>query len=654
MNYRKNKNRLGGSMLKRITIIKIYLLFIFLMNSFLNYSSAQVQLDWVRTYQGPITGSGIDVMTIDENDFLYVSGVSVSSAIAYDIATIKYNKYGDSLWVRRYSSNSQCQVNDIEVDNNGNVYVTGYSLVGATPKALTIKYGQNGEVLWEKLYDSSPDNRSIGVGIDQSGYVYIAGSSNKNGTDWGVEVVKYNPDNGDTIWTARYDQSENSVDIPRAMEVDLSGNVYVCGSVQSDSLYSFLVKFNSNGEKEWASLYKRPGIQGEIYGEVLKLDAAGNIYFAGHCYNGPATFVDYLIAKYNPDGNYEWITTYSNTNNGIDEAYDLAVDEAGNVFVTGKSFIGGGGSSNYDYLTVKFSPNGNQIWQARYNNDPEGPTQDEAYAIAVDPYGNSYVTGVSSKSHLYNNEGFATVKYDKDGNEVWRIRHDEWWYCFGFAIVIDSDNMPYVGGRMTSQFALLKYSQPPVPVELISFNAVINNSSVELKWSTASESNNKGFEIERSRRDGKWEMENGIWKVIGFVEGKGTTTELQIYSFIDENLPTGRYQYRLKQIDLDGTFEYSNIIEVEISLPGEFSLSQNYPNPFNPTTSIEYRVGSIKKVTLKVYDVLGNQVAALVDEEKEPGVYEVEFNPGNLSSGVYYYRFKAGDFVETKKMIFIK
>jgi hypothetical protein len=202
-----------------------------------------------------------------------------------------------------------------------------------------------------------------------------------------------------------------------------------------------------------------------------------------------------------------------------------------------------------------------------------------------------------------------------------------------------------------------------VPVELVSFTANVQNINVTLSWITASEVNNSGFEIQKGHTSTSLSMTN--WEIVDFVEGKGTTTEQQFYSFIDENLAAGKYQYRLKQIDFDGTFEYSNIIEVEVNIPNEFSLSQNYPNPFNPSTKIKYTVpqtplpfGQGQGVRLIVYDVLGNKIATLVNDERAPGVYEVEFQSaaGNrqLASGVYYYQLKAGSYVETKKMIYLK
>jgi len=192
------------------------------------------------------------------------------------------------------------------------------------------------------------------------------------------------------------------------------------------------------------------------------------------------------------------------------------------------------------------------------------------------------------------------------------------------------------------------YITDVVPVELVSFTASVAANVVTLSWSTATELNNSGFEIERS-------SDNTIWRTIGFKEGNGTTSEPQQYSYSDLLLgkaPSKLY-YRLKQLDFNGSFEYSGIVEVEIA-PTEFSLAQNYPNPFNPITAISYQLPMNSFVTLKVYDVLGNEVATLVNEEKSAGVHEVEFNATELGSGVYFYTLKADEFLSTKKMILLR
>jgi len=194
---------------------------------------------------------------------------------------------------------------------------------------------------------------------------------------------------------------------------------------------------------------------------------------------------------------------------------------------------------------------------------------------------------------------------------------------------------------------LLGSNNAPLPVELNSFTAKTDDFNVILNWETATEINNYGFDVERK-------ITNGDWSKIGYVEGAGNSSSPKSYKFTD-NKPIGgsKFIYRLKQIDNDGTYEYSDEIEVEI-IPTEFALYQNYPNPFNPNTTIRYQLPQESKVIIKIYDILGSEVITLLNEKKEPGVYEVEFNASHLSSGTYIYRIVADGFVETKKMVLLK
>ncbi len=200
-----------------------------------------------------------------------------------------------------------------------------------------------------------------------------------------------------------------------------------------------------------------------------------------------------------------------------------------------------------------------------------------------------------------------------------------------------------------SSNTILRY-QLIVPVELISFNAVTNGSSVTLSWNTATETNNQGFEVQRK-------LDNSEWTLREFKRGVGTTTEPQTYLFVDDisNLTSNSISYRLKQIDFDGTFTYSSEIEVEVDLaPSTYSLSQNYPNPFNPTTIIAFGVPIKSQVTLQVFNSIGELVALLVNEEKPAGTYELTWYAEGLPSGIYFYKLQAGSFIETKKMILLK
>jgi hypothetical protein len=194
-----------------------------------------------------------------------------------------------------------------------------------------------------------------------------------------------------------------------------------------------------------------------------------------------------------------------------------------------------------------------------------------------------------------------------------------------------------------------------VPVELTSFTADVNGAGVSLHWQTATETNNKGFEIERSQHS----LVNGQkWEKIGYAAGFGTTTEPKTYSFTDNNVTSGAYSYRLKQIDFDGSYSYSNEVEVEVDAPLQFALSQNYPNPFNPTTQIEYSIPQDDYVSLRVYNALGQQVATLVNGIVKAGSHSVSFNAssaaGGLSSGIYYYRIQSDNKVLVKKMMLMK
>jgi hypothetical protein len=195
-------------------------------------------------------------------------------------------------------------------------------------------------------------------------------------------------------------------------------------------------------------------------------------------------------------------------------------------------------------------------------------------------------------------------------------------------------------------------SPVPVPVELTSFTGAAINNTIQLNWSTAAEVNSHGFEVERKS--------NGVdFHTIGFVSGSGTTIERNNYTYIDDNVNTGNYSYRLRMVDVDGKFEYSDVIEVEFNAPSEFILAQNYPNPFNPATKIEFSLAVEAKVKLTVYNILGENVVELLNETRSSGNHFVNFDAGNLNSGVYFYKVEANgvdgnNFSSVKKMILTK
>ena len=168
-----------------------------------------------------------------------------------------------------------------------------------------------------------------------------------------------------------------------------------------------------------------------------------------------------------------------------------------------------------------------------------------------------------------------------------------------------------------------------------------------MNWRTETEVSNYGFEILRS-------TQNDEWNVLGFVEGHGNSNSPKDYSFVDENTNAGKYSYRLKQIDTDGKFEYSKIIEVDLGSQMNYELSQNYPNPFNPSTTIRFSVSESSMTNLSIFNSLGEKVEELINEVKEPGLYTVEFNAKDFRSGIYFYKLQSDNFNNTKKMILVK
>jgi len=190
-----------------------------------------------------------------------------------------------------------------------------------------------------------------------------------------------------------------------------------------------------------------------------------------------------------------------------------------------------------------------------------------------------------------------------------------------------------------------------IPVELISFQATANGSDINLSWITATETNNQGFEVQSSA--------GSEFETIAFIEGHGTTTETQVYNYSDKNVYAGSYSYRLKQVDFDGTFEYSKVVEVDVLAPAKFALDQNYPNPFNPSTKIIYSIAVDSKVKLTVYNLLGETIATLVNATVAAGNQEVTYNGSNLNSGIYFYKLEAvgvdgSNFSQVRKMMLTK
>lgn len=254
----------------------------------------------------------------------------------------------------------------------------------------------------------------------------------------------------------------------------------------------------------------------------------------------------------------------------------------------------------------------------------------------IEPY--TYFVSWTSGTALQYPESWCWINH---GENIMALTYEDMYQCTGTGKFDSTANAILRGVMDYMNIQIL-------PIELLSFSANYSNGFINLNWTTVSEINNRGFEIERSN-------DKSNWRLIGFKEGSGTTTEQQSYFFADEldNINDNTLYYRLKQMDYNGTFDYSDVIEIEVS-PSSFSLHQNYPNPFNPSTVIKYQLPVSSQVSLKVFDVLGNEVVTLVNENKSAGSYEVELNSSSLSSGIYIYQLRTAGFLQAKKMILLR
>jgi hypothetical protein len=251
---------------------------------------------------------------------------------------------------------------------------------------------------------------------------------------------------------------------------------------------------------------------------------------------------------------------------------------------------------------------------------------------------------------------YSTISKYHPESDIWEELSNNMPYEVAFnSLCIANDKIYLIGGANTARIPLdIVYECDPsiaLPVELVSFTANNISGNVLLEWKTATELNNNGFEVQRK-------TSASDFATVGFVKGQGTTTNQNEYSYTDKNLADGKFFYRLKQIDYNGTYEYSNVIEVDVRLLDKFTLEQNYPNPFNPTTTIGYVLQEKSNTKLTLLNTIGEEIAVLVNEEQNRGYHKVEFNAANLSSGVYFYQLStkgsAGSYLETKKMILIK
>ncbi len=427
---------------------------------------------WVRRYNGP--GDTIDVahrVAVDLSGNVYVAGTSVGSGTGKDFAVLKYNSLGTEQWVRRYDgpANDLDSLTSMAVDDVGNVYICGVSTgTGTSSDYATIKFNPAGDTLWVRRYDG-PGNRYDGataIAVGRTGNVYVTGYS-YGGTATGTNyaTIKYNP-TGDTLWVRRYNPQDNFIDVPTAIALDSLENVYVTGRAAeglTGGTFFATVKYNSAGVEQWAKEY------GQGYDEAVAIavNDSGNVFVTGYSYDysGQRHLLDYLTIKYNATGVQQWVRRYNGPGDGHDGATAIAMDGVGDIYVTGWSL---GNGTNFDFATVKYNQAGDTLWLRRYDGPGMGP--DWGTALVIDRANNIYVTGLSVEGNL--TQDYTTIKYDSAGDTVWRQTYDGPGngHDIAFSIALDDSDYVYVTGGSPGtnwdlDFATIKYSQVLTGIE---------------------------------------------------------------------------------------------------------------------------------------------------------------------------------------------
>ena len=447
----------------------------------ISFTLAQVDTAWVRRYNG--TGYGLDsanAIAVDDSGNVYVTGSTVGTGTGNDWTTIKYNPNGDTVWVRNYFSPGYIdeRARSIAIGNSGNIYITGYGSGSDTADFLTIKYNPAGETLWTQRTDGPEQgfDFATSIALDDSENVYVCGyTEGYNISDYDYLIIKLNS-SGNLIWERFYTSSTNQLDKAKIIKVDWLGNVYVTGTSSplgsSNSDYT-TISYRRNGDFRWYNTYIGPIDSTDIV-HAMVLDDSGNIYITGASM-GSDTLFDFATIKYTPLGETVWVRRYNDSlANNDDEGYGVAVDNWGNVIVTGSSI---GSGTDYDYATVKYNHLGAQQWVSKYM----GPVDEDVAngGIKVDDQGNIYVTGYSAGTGT--NFDFTTIKYNPTGNTQWVARYD------GSAnnndqtkdIKIDGYGNVYVTGLSTStgpnlDWATIKYIQPGYVVRDVAPIAIVS------------------------------------------------------------------------------------------------------------------------------------------------------------------------------------
>jgi len=485
------------------------------------------------------------------------------------------------------------------------LFATGTTRTSTTNwDIVTLRYNlATCDISWSQSYTGSADNFDFPTAIttDSAGGVYVTGYVWNPTRD--MFALKYNA-SGVQQWASTYNGLNNGGDYSNCIAVDAAGNVYIAGRSDSAGYQRLtLVKFGSGGgSPQWVRLFA--AVDSSRYDEALavKVDASGNVYVAGFSYmRSTPGFEDWVVLKYNSSGALQWARTYNGSAGGSDKARFLVLSPAADVYVFGYTTQTG---TNKDLHIRKYNGSTGAVMDSAFYVGP-GTAQDDAGGMTIDAAGNVYVVGTSGPNYV-------TLKYNSSLQQQWfaRTTNSGQVYATGIAVGTAGD-VNVTGWILNGDWYTVRY----------------NSSGVyQYQYSMGGSAGLPDYCY------GIVEDAQANLYTIGsmaFSDGQGTDFTMVSYP------PVG-------------------IKPISSEVPSAYSLSQNYPNPFNPITSFEFAIPKKSFVAVKVYDILGSEIAELFSGNLGPGKYQATWNAAGFASGVYFYRITAGDFSAARKMILSK
>ncbi len=601
-----------------------------------------------KTYGGTGPELGIGIDNTSDGGFVIV-GSTASFTINETMYVIKLDSTGTLMWSKVYNAFGFDRLSGVQQTSDGGFYLSGFVEVGFGLRDHAIlKVDMNGNVVWAKNFGGVEAEELRRLCITAGGGLLVAGYNASFGVGAKeVQAIKLSA-NGNILWAKTYGTLYE--DFNSACKIVSDGNYVLSGAVDINGSYGIrptLTKLDTSGNLLWAKYYS--GYL-EDWGRDLLETPDGGFLLVGETESyGYGNSRDIYIIKTNASGNVLWSKAYGGI--GEELVHCVIATPDGKFIVSGTTSSYGFG--NYDAFMMKFDINGSVEWFHTYG----GYTGDYGYDVVNTPDNGLALSGRRSSNTLGGYDvyliktdanGYSSCAFGTYSPNIFTISNLQ-------AINLNMATLSYVSAAILTVATLIpgtgeNISCSVIPVELKTFGYKIDDNKVVLNWSTASELNNHGFELERC-------TQNREWRTIGFVEGNGTTTEIQNYIYTDDlfEINTEKIFYRLKQVDFDGQFNYSSELEIELEItPTDFNLFQNYPNPFNPVTIIKYSVPKSAYVTITIHDTIGQLVRKLVNETKAPGYYQVEFDGAALPNGIYFYTLASDNVITTKKMVLLK